>query len=821
MPMLDTFLVASLTLLPVVIEDPRHGPSDWVVVEGSPAVQPCGAAGYLLPLPAEVTQVWLEGVVALSACGAPLLALGGEPPAAVRPYLDGLIVEGIDSGTPLELRQAALGLPLMVAVRDGAGAVEGLAAGAAAVLAARPEPAWTAELVDLLPAPQAATYEGRVLPTALRGGDLALVVGLPAGFAGGAIELGDDWVDSAVLLGDETREQPLARRRGGAGVQVPELDRGGIVVVRRPAGGSAELESVTVTGQRLPEVAEVLARYQRAAARQERLLPRWTAAQRLLLRVRVGELGRSFELEMEGPVYVERGVGADWEVTRAWLGGVAWSPERLPDLPLIEAQRPQVPPLAVRLEPNWRYSLTRVDRRHGRECYLLSFGSTAGGETRSGEACIDRDSFGLVELTERAAGLPGEVRATTQVTINAPLSLGEEVVWLPARVVADDLVAAFGTGTSVHRELTVGDHRLDPPGFADERAAAYRGKRRMVRDAPAGVVRLVPDGEGGRVAESGSAARVRLLLAGVAVDPGLDAPLPFGGLQLADFDFRNRGEQFRLFAAGVVNDVAWSRPRGATELTAAAFTQLLPFATPVYLGGEEVADEEVEVQRQRLGVGVARALGRTRFSLEFEVHRWDFGRTDRTAADFDVPPDTWEGVLRGGAHATLAGTSLSASWEVGRRADWAEWGARRWQRYHASVVHEATLGLLARLSLGAELWGGRNLDRFSAPAPGRFGPVRLRGVPSNRVTPDRLGIVRAALALPIHPRLRGEVGLDAGWVRDERSGYRALPLAGVGISATVPGPWSTLVEFSLGYPLTVPGTKGLTAEVLVLRPWGR
>lgn len=821
MPMLHTYLVASLTLLPVVIPDPRHGPSEWVVVEGSPAVQPCGAAGYLLPLPPALDQAWLDGVLVLSACGSPLLAMGGEPPPAVRPYLDGLIVAGIDAGTPLELRRAVLGLPLVVAALDGAGAVEALAGGASAVLASRPRARWSGELVDLLPAPKAAMHASAPLPTAMRAGDLALVIGLPAGFAGGLIEVGDDWVAGAVLLGDETGELPLARRRGGAGVQVPELEGGGIVVVRRPAGGSAELESVTVTGQRLPEVAEVLARHQRAAARQERLLPRWTAAQRLLLRVRVGELGRSFELEMEGTVYVERGVGADWEITSAWLGGVAWSPERLPDLPLLEAQRPQVPPLAVRLEPSWRYLLTGIDRRHGRECYLLSFGSTAGGATRSGEACIDRDSFGLVELTERATGLPGEVRATTQATVNAPLSLGGEVVWLPARVVADDLVAAFGTGASVHRELTVAGHRLDPPGFADERAAAYRGKRRMVRDDPAGVARLVPDGEGGRVAESGTAARVRLLLAGVAVDPGLDTPLPFGGLQLADFDFRGRGEQFRLFAAGVVNDAAWSRPRGATELTAAAFTQLLPFATPAYIGGEEVPGEEMEVQRQRLGVGVARALGRTRVSLELEVYRWDFGRTDRTAGDFELPPDTWEGVLRGGAHATLAGTSLSASWEVGQRAVWAEWGARRWQRYHASVVHEATLGLLARLSLGAELWGGRNLDRFSAPAPGRFGPVRLRGVPSNRVTPDRLGIVRAALALPIHPRLRGEVGLDAGWVRDERSGYRALPLAGVGVSATVPGPWSTLVEFSLGYPLTVPGTKGPTAEVLVLRPWGR
>ncbi len=809
-----------LTGLPVVIEDPRQGPSPWVVVEGSPAAQACGPAGFLLPLPAQITQEWLQEVVTLSACGAPLLALGGEVPTAVRPYFDGLVVESLDAEVPLELQQAALGLPLVVAARDGAGAVAALAAGAAAVLA-RGEPSWRAELADLLPAPQPVLWAGKGLPTALRGGDLALVVGLPAGFGGGAIELGDDWVDSAVLLAGTGGELALTRRRGGASVHVPELAGGGVIVVRRPPGDAGQLESLTVTGQRLPEVAEVLARHQRAAARQQRLLPRWTATQRLLLRVRVGELGRSLELELEGPVYVERGVGADWEITRAWLGGVAWPPERLPDLPLLEAQRPQVPPLAVRLEPSWRYALTGLARRQGRECYLLSFGSTVGSETRSGEACIDRDSFGLVELIERAAGLPGEVRATTQVTINTPLPLGEDVVWLPSRVVADDLVAAFGAGTSVHRERTVTGHRFDPPGFAADRAAAYGGVRRMVRDAPAGVVRLVPDGAGGRVAEGGPAARVRLLLAGVAVDPGLDAPLPFGGVQVADFDFRGRGEQVRVFAAGVVNDLAWSQPRGALEVSAGAFTQLLPFATPAYRGGDEVPGEELKVQRQRLNVGAARALGRTRFSLDLEAHRWDFGRTERTAADFEVPPDTWEGVLRGGAHATLGGTSLSAAWEIGQRAEWAEWGARRWQRYHASIVHEATLGLLARATLGAELWGGRQLDRFSAPTPGRLGPLRLRGVPSNRVAPDRLGVVRAALALPMHPRLRAEVGLDAGWVREERSGYRARPLAGVGVSASVPGPWSTFVELSLGYPLTVPGRRGLAAEVLVLRPLGR
>ena len=121
----------------------------------------------------------------------------------------------------------------------------------------------------------------------------------------------------------------------------------------------------------MPSAAEVLARHQRAAARQEQLVPRWRAEQRLLVRVWVAELSRSFEVVLAGPAFWERGIGRDWEITRAWVDGVAWDPDHLPDLPLIEPQRPPVPPLALRLEPSYRYELAGVEQRQGRRCFAL------------------------------------------------------------------------------------------------------------------------------------------------------------------------------------------------------------------------------------------------------------------------------------------------------------------------------------------------------------------------------------------------------------------------------------------------------------------
>ena len=122
--MLASVLLLAATL-PPVLADPRHGPSDWVFVTpgaGSPPL----AAGYLVSMPAGgPDQAWLEGVVALAAGGAPVVALGSElPPAAIRPYLDGVALDPAPApeGIGGVLDQLA-GLPLVLPATDVAEAV--------------------------------------------------------------------------------------------------------------------------------------------------------------------------------------------------------------------------------------------------------------------------------------------------------------------------------------------------------------------------------------------------------------------------------------------------------------------------------------------------------------------------------------------------------------------------------------------------------------------------------------------------------------------------------------------------------------------------
>ena len=714
----------------------------------------------------------------------------------------------------------------MVPAADPARAVELLAAGASAVLLASPAAGWAAEAADLLPEPSPATCDGRALATALRGGDLATVVGLPAGFAGGEVRLADTWYGSARLVDAGTREVALRVEAAGAVVTVPALPAGGLLVALRPADATRLIDRVEVSGESLPTVAEVLARHQRAAARQERVLTRWRGEQRLAVRVWIGDLGRSFELVLEGPAYFARELGTDWEVVRAWVDGVAWDPNALPDLPLLEPERPPVPALALRLDPGWEYRLEGTEERDGVRCFVVSFASRPGAQpVRRGRAYVAATTYALLALEERVEGLAREVLSSHSLTAYEPREEGGTPLWLPRSVAAEDLVAAFGGTAVVRREVTITGVELDPPGFADERARAWAGPGLMFRDTPAGLVTLVPDGRGGRVPGTGRPVRQVFLLGGVVSDPGLEYPLPYGGVQLQDFDFRGRGEQLRLFVAGVVNDAAWSARRGRAELSARGFLQLLPFAQSVWADGVELTGEALEVQRQRLGLAVASAAGPVRLKLDAGVDRWDFGRTDDTAAAFAPPPDTFEGVLALEAATVWRKTTVTAGAEAGRRFTWAEWGypggeapRRSWQRYHLGVARESTPFPLAKLNLEAQVWGGVTLDRFSAPSPGRFGALRIRGMATSRVTPDGLALVRGTFAVPVGARFRAEVGADLAWVRERRSGYHARPLAGVGLGVTLPGPWQTILQVAVAYPLVTPGPRGAAFELFLLRP---
>ncbi|MGQ9835269.1 MAG: hypothetical protein ACUVRQ_04725 [Thermoanaerobaculaceae bacterium] len=815
---MPAFVLALAVTLPPIIPDPRLGPSSWAVVRSDLAFDG-RPAGLLVELPQKVTQGWLQKVAELASLGVPLVSLG-VPEARLVPYFDGVLVETREQAQ--HLASCCPGTWLVAAAFEPGQALERVAWGVKSLLVPGGE-SWPQELAEAFPEPLPARLGDKPLPTASRSQDLALLVGLPPGFPGGVVQLSTTWVTASgrLITAFATRDVKVKREGEAAWLEVPPLASWGLLVLPRPLpeGG---LEKVEVSGQRSLSLEEVLARHHRQAAHQARFIRNFAAWQHLLVRVRVEELKRSFEVELAGPAFFTPDLGLDWELQKVWLDGVAWDVARLGELPLIQPKAPEVPPLALELEPSYRYELQGMEEAETGAVYVVSFAHQEEGGRRWGWAFIDAKTFGLVRLLTHLHAPQGEVRRAQTLTKNVLRWEDQMPLWVPWEVEADELVAAFGGVATVHKKLTLDGLHLNVPEVDQKRRQAWQGPLPMLRERSGVVRELVPDGSGGRRENGGKGKRQRFLLAGMRLDPSLDFPLPLAGYQLLDFGFRGR-EQLRLFLAGAVNDLAWSSP-GKVTLSAGTFLQLVPFTSSFWLGDREDERQELRTFRQRLRGGVAKQQGPWYLALGLGVDQLHFGRTAKTAANFRLPKATQELTCQSTVHWQHKELLATFQGEMGRRASWHRWGfgeEAKPQFYRAGLAldYERSPLPLVTVGLGGEVWGSWKTDRFSRLALGGFGGLPFPGLPSDRVKPDGVALIRAKLAWPISLAGRLEVTAATGWFRETSQGAHARPLGGVAFGLSTRGPWNTLFQLRLEYPWVVPGPNQISAQLLLLRPW--
>ncbi len=815
--MLASLLLAAV--LPPVIADPRLGPSSWVVTDLINPPPP--AEGYLVRLPERVDEGWLARLVQLASGTAPVVALGLPEKESLTLYFDGVVVAQAEQVR--ELRRCCPGVAAVVTATQPAEAVERLAWGAASLMVAG-RPAWAEELRQVLPESQPASWNGGALPTASREEDLALLVGVPPGFAGGPVVLPSTWVApwAQLLAQGASQELPVTLQGEQAYVRVPPLAGGGLVLVPRPLppGG---WEKVEVRKLRELSVEEVLARHHRQLARQQRLLRSYQGQQRLLLRLRVEQLSRSFELVMVGPVYFDARRGSDWQVRQAWVDGVAWDPKELPELPLLQPQAPPVPPLALELSPSYRYRLEGSEARDGRLFYLVRYEQQAQGHRLWGRAWVDGETFGLAQLELVQESPQGAVRTSRSRTRNYLVWLGGAPLWLPAQVEADDLLAVFGGVVALHRQLTLEGLVVNPPDEAQQVHEAWASREIMFRERAGEVVRLESDGRGGRREAKGERGRQRFLLAGAAWDPSLSFPLPLAGYQLLDFRFRGQDQQLRAFLAGAVNDVAWSRP-GRRELSANAFVQAAPFTSRFWHRREEDRRQEVRTLRQHLGASTAVHWGALRLSLGAEVAHLAFGRTRHTDPAFLLPRSGPELLVKAGLAWQKGQWLAQLRAEQGFRPAWSRWGygepgRRAFLRAHGLAQWESNPLPLVRAGVGIEVAGSSHTDRFSRFALGSV-LAGLAGMPADRVGAEAYAALRFSLAFPLSLQRRVELGWEGAWLRHRRDGYHARPVSGVRLGLSTRGPWRSVLQVQVSMPLVLPGLNRPKASLLLLRPLG-
>lgn len=691
---------------------------------------------------------------------------------------------------------------------------------------------------------------------------------------------GDPDAELSILLPDPQLREPYridlrsgrAERvtglRRGDGVEVLVPNPEAAVVLRLERVGVEELgeggglaEEVTVADERQMPVEEILRRLQAFEDAQARRLDHYSAINTTALRFGVGAgAAGGFEATFEGPYFFHPESGIDWAWETLYVNGIRWRGDSIPEIPLVQPEKAAAIPGDITFDKTYRYRLRGSEVVEGRTTWVVEFEPTAqsgategaaegptaaadaGPGSRSlyrGTVWVDREVYARVRTRAVQLGLEGEVISNEETLSYRPVSrVGGEAAWeddaayvLPLRVVAQQLLSVLNGTTLVERETNISDLLINGEGFGELRDEVMASTVTMVRETKDGLRYLVPDEDGtGRVVKEGYDTSKWFLLGGAFWDDSLDYPLPLGGINYLDLDFRDRGGQLNVFFAGALLAVNVAEPRlfdSRFDAGIDLFGIALPLADSLYRDGEEILDEEVEVRPLTAALKIGRPLGSfVKWNAAYRLRQRDFGATDETADDFVVPADHLEHNFQLSGRFTRSGYSLGANGAYALRSDWQPWGFADNLGY--SEDHEDFLYWGASLAknwylpnfqkIGAELVyvDGQDLDRFSKYEFGFFGDTRVHGYRSSRVRAERAYLARASYGFEIGKLLRLDAQLDTAWATDEAAGLDNELLAGVGLAGSFIGPWQTLVNLDVGTPIAGPDD-GLVAYLVFLK----
>jgi hypothetical protein len=649
---------------------------------------------------------------------------------------------------------------------------------------------------------------------------------------------------------------PLADvRRTAEGLEVRVADPGPAVVLRLERVGVEELgaggglaEEVTVASERRMPVEEILRRLQAFEDAQERRLDHFSATNTTHLRfgVGAGSVG-GFEATFEGPFFYDPETGVDWAWEALYVNGVRWRGRSIPEIPLVQPEKAAALPGQITFDKTYRYRLRGTEVVDGRDTWVVEFepavpvaAAAAGGlSLYRGAVWVDREVFARVRTRAVQLGLRGEVISNEETLHFGPVdAAGEALPWgageayvLPLRLVAQQLLSVLNGTTLVERETRYTGLSINGEGFEERRAAVMASDVTMVRDTAEGLRYLVPDEDGeGRVVKEGFDTDKWFVVGGLFWDDSLDYPLPLGGVNYLDLDFRDRGGQLNVFFAGALLAVNVAEPRlfgSRFDAGVDLFGIAVPLADSVYRDGEEIEGEEVESRPLTAAVKLGRPLGSfTKLSAQYRLRQRDFGSTDETADGFAVPADHLEHELSLGGRVSRFGWSLGldAAWAM--RSEWEPWGFagnpgfdpehEDYLTWGASLAKSWYLPRFQKIGTELVYVDGEDLDRFSKYEFGFFGDTRVHGYRSGRVKAESAWLARASYGFEIGKLLRLDAQLDTAWATDEESGLSDELLAGVGLAGTFVGPWQTLINLDVGTPVAGPDD-GVVAYVVFLK----
>ncbi|HVS16225.1 MAG TPA: hypothetical protein VMV46_20090 [Thermoanaerobaculia bacterium] len=685
------------------------------------------------------------------------------------------------------------------------------------------------------------TPQGAPTWSFVRGSDLALrvVVEPPPGAGQVALDFGDPLLTSPALLDPATGEaQPLyggRRTRGGYRLELSEPPPALMLAFDRQGVGTLEgvegvEEQVVVEDVRQMPVAEILRRLQAFEDAQARRLETYTATNTTSLRFQVGTGVQSLDVTFSGDYFFRQGEPSDWAWDQLHINGVRWTRKRIPEIPLIQPEKASTMPLEITFTREYRYRLRGTGTVRGRDCWVVDFSPAApvgpGDTLFRGTVWVDRELFARVRTRAVQLGLQGEVLSNDETLDYQPIDAAgqpapwsEESYFLPLRTIGQQLFSILNGTTVVERQVTLSDVAINPADFEARRRAKLASPATMLRDTAAGLRYLVADGDDGeRVVQEELDKTRAFLVGGMFYDRSLDYPLPLAGINWLSFDWRDTGTQVNVFFAGALITLDAANPSlfgSKFDAGVDLFALAIPGTDSIFRGNREASEEDVQSIRPNIDLTIGRPLGQfSKLDLGYSFGWNKFTRADDTADELVLPEDHFDHTFTLTGRYNRAGYRLRAQGAYTARSDWEPWGLpgntdfdpdhQRYARWGASLGKTWHLPSFQKVGLELEYAGGENLDRFSKYQFGYFSGIRVHGYRQDRVRAEEAWAAHASYGFDVLQLFRVDLVADVAWATDETAGFDQETLAGVGISGTFVGPWSTVINLDVGTPIDGP-----------------
>ncbi|MEM8960590.1 MAG: hypothetical protein AAGD38_03855 [Acidobacteriota bacterium] len=793
----------------------------------------------------------------------------------VAAYVDGVVIPPVEAtaltSTLSVLAELDPGKPLVVAGIDWptsptevlARSAELAEAGVAVAVFDRPQP--TTE--DLAPLKVLAnefqgdlSFDPYSVPTAdegirawpfVRGADLALRVIVETGRSDATAPADEvTFTDSQLrrpslldLTNGETSPAFGQRRTASGGLAVPIEDGRPVSVIMLDRATAAELEGieeeVTVADERQMPVAEILRRLQANEDAQSRRLRHYQARYTQNLRFPIGVSANSVEATLAGPFFFVQGEGFDWAWEDLFINGVEWRYGELPEIPLIQPEKASVLPLEINFTKEYSYRLRGTDTLdNGRDAWVIDFEPLDPQPgLYQGTVWVDRDLFVRLQTRAVQVELQGEVLSNEETMYFTPVGddgrateFRRDAFYLPTRMVGEQLLSLLNATVVVERESLLSNIQINGNDFETSRDQAYASESTMVRDTEDGLRYLERQEDGTRIVQTEFDTDRLFLVGGVFYDESLEFPAPIAGVNYLNFNVDGEGRQLNVFFGGVLLTSNFAEPSlfgSDWDAGARAFGLFIPTSEEIFRDGEEILDEEITRVRGSLAFFLGRPLGNFA-KLDFTYGlRYDlYDDADDTSPSFVLPEDGLTQSFEIELQYNRGGYRLIAEGSYNARSDWQPWGLPGNPEYDPDQEDyflwsfEAGktwyLPKFQKFGASVEYVDGQDLDRFSKYDFNFFGDPSVAGYQGGLVKAEQAYGVHLTYGFEIGSVVQFELRGDALWANDDFNQLEDELLAGVSLNGTTVGPWGTLVNFDLGFPLEGPAD-GWVAYIAFLK----